>query len=171
MTLKLDLTEGSLLCFSGNFLSSNIYVVVVGNQAIAVDGGLPWSGSRVRDYLAGHHLKLAYIFLTHNHFDHIMGLGRFRQAQTKVVGHVRNKRSEVKVRDGDLIEAVDGTLSFLVLYTGLHKADHVWYYERSNKLLFVGDQPATMRELTSLEEKYRVTPGILLPGHGEPGVL
>jgi glyoxylase-like metal-dependent hydrolase (beta-lactamase superfamily II) len=169
--LKLDLAEGLLLCFSGRFLSSNIYVVEVGNQAIAVDAGLPWSGNRVRDYPTAHHLKLDYIFLTHSHFDHIMGLGRFRQAQTKVVGHARNKRCEVEVEDGDVIEAVDCALSFLVLYTGLHNADHVWYYERRNKLLFVGDQPTTMSELTIMGKKYRVEPGILLPGHGDPGFL
>jgi glyoxylase-like metal-dependent hydrolase (beta-lactamase superfamily II) len=77
----------------------------------------------------------------------------------------------VKVKDGDIINALDDQLSFLVTYTGIHKADHVWYYEKNNRLLFIGDQIPTPIGLRTLRERHEAEPEIILPGHGKPARL
>jgi len=170
--LKLNLRKGSLLCFSGRFLSSNVYLMVVDNAAVAVDCGTSWTANRVLDYLSKNRLRLEYILLTHSHFDHVMGMNRLiERIETRVVAHTRSKRGDVKVKDGDIINAIDNELSFLVTYTGIHKADHVWYYEKNNRLLFIGDHLPTQTELKTLRERHDADPEILLPGHGKPACL
>ncbi|MDH5664569.1 MAG: MBL fold metallo-hydrolase [Candidatus Bathyarchaeota archaeon] len=170
--LKLNLKRGSLLCFSGRFLSSNVYLMVVDNGAVAIDCGTPWTANRVLDYLNKNGLILEYIFITHSHFDHVMGMNRFKERiETRVIAHTRSKRGDVKVRDGDIIDALDSQLSFLVTYTGIHKADHVWYYEKNNRLFFIGDHFPTPVELKTLRERHGAEPKIILPGHGSPARL
>ena len=170
--LKLDLKRGLLLCFLGRFFSSNVYLMTVDNLAVAIDCGLPWTANRVLDYLNKNRLKLEYILLTHSHFDHVMGMNRLKEhGETRMVAHIRSKRGDVKVKDGDVINAIDNQLIFLVTYTGLHKADHIWYYEKNNHLLFIGDQIPTTMELITLRETYGADPKIILPGHGKPTLL
>ena len=170
--LKLDSKIGSLLCFSGRFLSSNVYLIVVENRAVAIDCGMPWTANRVLDYINKNRLKLEYIFLTHSHFDHVMGLNRFKkQTEPRVVAHTRSKRGDVKVKNGDVLKVVDKKLTFLVFYTGVHKADHVWYYESNNQVLFIGDDLPTSTDLKTLREKHGAKPKIILSGHGEPAFL
>jgi len=170
--LKLDSKVGSLLCFSGRFLSSNVYLMVVDNRAVAIDCGMPWTATRVLDYLNKNRLKLEYIFLTHSHFDHVMGASRLKKhMETKVVAHTRSKQGDVKVKNGDVLKVIDNQLSFLVVHTGVHKADHVWYYESNNQALFIGDHLPTSTDLKTLREKHSLKPKIILPGHGEPASL
>jgi len=170
--LKLELKRGLLLCFSGRFLSSNVYLIVVDNGVVAIDCGMSWTANRVLDYLNKNRLRLEYIFLTHSHFDHVMGMKRFKEhTETRVVAHTGSKRGDVKVKDGDIINALDDQLSFLVTYTGVHKADHVWYYEKNNRLLFIGDQIPTPIGLRTLRERHEAEPEIILPGHGKPARL
>jgi glyoxylase-like metal-dependent hydrolase (beta-lactamase superfamily II) len=167
--LKLNLKKGNLVCFSGKLLSSNVYLLVVGNRAVAVDSGMPWTANLVLDYLNKNQLHLEYILLTHSHFDHVMGLNRLRtSAETKVVAHIRSKRGDLKVDDRETLEAIDNQLSFLVIYTGIHKADHVWYSEKNNHILFVGDYFPTSKELEAIRNRHNVEPMIILPGHGKP---
>jgi hydroxyacylglutathione hydrolase len=169
---KLDLKRGLLLGFSGRFLSSNVYLIVVDNGAVAIDCGMSWTANRVLDYLNKNRLKLEYILLTHSHFDHVRGMNRLKEhMETTVVAHTKSKRGNVKVKDGDIINAFDNQLSFLVIYTGIHKADHVWYYEKNNKLLFIGDYLPTITELKNLKERHGAKPEIILPGHGKPARL
>ncbi len=166
--MKLDVKKGSLLCFSGRFLSSNVYLMIVDNRAIAIDSGMPWTTNRVLNYLNKNRLKLEYIFFTHSHFDHVMGANRLKKhMETKVVAHNRSKRGDVKVKDGDVIKVIDNQLSLLVIYTGIHKADHVWYHERNNQVLFVGDYHPTSTQLKNLK-KHGAETKIILPGHGKP---
>jgi len=170
--MKLELKRGALLCFSGRFLSSNVYLIVVDNGVVAIDCGMSWTANRVLDYLNKNALRLEYIFLTHSHFDHVMGMKRLKEhAETRVVAHTGGKRGNVKVKDGDIINALDNQLSFLVIYTGIHKADHVWYYEKNNRLLFIGDQIPTPIEIETLRKRHEAEPEIILPGHGEPARL
>jgi len=146
--------------------------MVVDNGAVAIDCGTPWTANRVLDYLNKNGLKLEYIFITHSHFDHVMGMNRFKERdETRVMAHTRSKRGDVKVKDGDIIDALDSQLSFLVTYTGIHKADHVWYYEKNNRLFFIGDYLPTPVELKTLRERHGVEPEIILPGHGSPARL
>jgi len=170
--LKLDLDKGSLLCFPSRFLSSNVYLIVMDDRAVAIDTGMPWTANRVLDYLNKNRLKLEYIFLTHSHFDHTMGLNKLqKQTETKVVAHSKSKQGNVKVNDGDILKVIGDRLSFLVIYTGFHKADHVWYYESNNQLLFIGDYLPTPQELETLKNKRGAHPKIILPGHGKLAFL
>jgi glyoxylase-like metal-dependent hydrolase (beta-lactamase superfamily II) len=168
--LRMELKRGNLVCFSGKLLSSNVYLLAVGNRAVAVDGGMPWTANLVLDYLVKNSLSLEYILLTHSHFDHVMGLNRLKtRGEIKIVAHARSKRGDLKVDDGNTLEALDNQLSFLVIYTGIHKVDHVWYLEKNNNILFVGDYLPTKAELTMKEQD--LSPSIMLPGHGEPARL
>jgi glyoxylase-like metal-dependent hydrolase (beta-lactamase superfamily II) len=167
--LKLGSKIDSLLWFSGRFLSSNVYLMVVENRAVAIDCGMPWTATRVLDYLNKNRLKLEYIFFTHSHFDHVMGASKLKKdIETKVVAHTRSKQGDVKVKNGDVLKVIDNKLSFLVVHTGVHKADHVWYYESNNQVLFIGDHLPTSTDLETLREKHGAKPKIILPGHGEP---
>jgi glyoxylase-like metal-dependent hydrolase (beta-lactamase superfamily II) len=169
--LKIDLRKGYLVCFSGKLLSSNVYLLVVGNRAVAVDSGMPWTANLVLNYLIKNRLHLEYILLTHSHFDHVMGLKRLKaHAEIKVVAHVRSKRGDLKVDGGKTMEMLDNQLSFLVIYTGIHKVDHVWYFERNNSILFVGDYVPTSKELEAIK-KQSLEPKIILPGHGKPEMI
>lgn len=53
-------------------LETNCYLLVEGEEAVAVDpGGNP---ATVVRYLDAHKLKLAAILVTHSHFDHVLGV-------------------------------------------------------------------------------------------------
>jgi len=146
--------------------------MVVGNRAVAVDCGMPWTANRVLEYLTKNRLKLEYIFLTHSHFDHVMGAGRLKKhIETKVVAHTRSRLGDVKVKDEDVIKVIDNKLSFLVFYTGVHKVDHVWYYESNNQVLFIGDHLPTSAAPKTIREKHGAKLKIILPGHGKPAFL
>jgi len=167
--LKFSLKRGLLLCFLGRFLSSNVYLIVVGNEAIAIDCGMFWNANRVLAYLRENRVTLKQIFLTHSHFDHVLGMNRLKERiGTQVVAHIRSKKGNVSVKDGDIITAFHNQLSFKVIYTGSHKADHVWYYEKNDGLLFVGDYLPTLEELNTLQERHEGELEVILPGHGKP---
>ena len=167
--LKAELERGRLVCFLGRILSSNVYLVVVGDRAVGVDGGMIWTANRVLDYLTRNGLKLDFVFLTHGHFDHVVGLKKIQSlSQTRIVTHEKSRRGDVRVKNGDIVEAIENQLRFLVIYTGIHKADHVWYYEKANRILFIGDYVPTSKELRTLSERYGLRPQIILPGHGRP---
>jgi len=143
--------------------------MVIDNRAVAVDCGMPWIANRVQNYINKNRLKLEYILLTHSHFDHVMGMNTLkRYTETIVVAHIRSKRGDVKVKDGDIINAIGNQLSFVIVYTGEHKADHIWYYEKNNQILFIGDLLPTPMDLKTLRERHAVKPKIILPGHGKP---
>lgn len=169
---KLDLVNGQLIYFPGRIFSSNVYLIMVGNRAVAVDSGMPWTANKALEHLQRERLKLECILLTHSHFDHTMGLNRLRKyTEANIVAHVRSKRGNIKVRDGDVVSAIDDKMSFLVIYTGIHKIDHVWFYEGSNKILFIGDHLATRTGLETLRRRHNAEPRVILPGHGEPTFL
>ena len=55
-------------------IGSNMYVVTQGRDAIVLD---PWPDEATMQRLQGYH---ALIVLTHEHIDHISGLGRMQRA-------------------------------------------------------------------------------------------
>jgi len=166
--MKIDLAVGSLLCFPGRFLSSNIYVIMTEGKAVAVDSGMPWTAKSAAKYLEKNNVELEYILMTHGHFDHVMGLNTLKRLQeTKVVAYVRGRRGDLKVRDGDVLGALGGKLNFLIFYTGVHTSDHVWYLETNTGILFVGDLLPTLRDLAVVRKRGNVRTDLILPGHGE----
>lgn len=170
--LKLDLREGLLLCFPGKFLSSNAYMLIVGNRVALVDCGMPWTAKAMIRYMDGNCLKLEYVLLTHGHFDHVMGLNRLRKkTEAKIVAHAKGKLGDIRMDDGEIMNVFDNKLIFLMTYTGVHRGDHVWYYEKNNKILFIGNHLVDTANLRELMGKYGAEPKIILPGHGEPVFL
>jgi glyoxylase-like metal-dependent hydrolase (beta-lactamase superfamily II) len=166
---ELDLKKGKLVGFIGRLLSSNVYLLVVGDEAVAVDSGMLWTADHVLEYLNKNHLNLRYVLLTHSHFDHVQGLSKLsKYTMAKTVAHAKSKRADISVNHGEVFEALNGQLSFHVIYTGIHKVDHVWYLERNNQMLFVGDYLPTPEDLTAVDRKLHVKPNIVLPGHGKP---
>lgn len=78
-------------------LATNCYVVydIESLDAIIIDPGYP--DPRILDYISKESLNLKSIFLTHGHFDHIMGLTYFTQSsKTNVLIH---KFDEPLLRD------------------------------------------------------------------------
>jgi glyoxylase-like metal-dependent hydrolase (beta-lactamase superfamily II) len=101
-----------------------------------------------------------------------MGLKRLKtRAEIKVVAHIRSKSGGLKVNDGKILEMLDNQLNFVVIYTGIHKADHVWYFERNNHVLFVGDYFPVLKELEIMMKRQGLEPEIVLPGHGKPEMI
>ena len=58
--------------YESGLLSSNMYVIVEGNHAIAID---PFKNTFVAQ-----ELQIDYIFLTHEHYDHISGVNIWKEA-------------------------------------------------------------------------------------------
>ncbi len=165
---KFELETGVLFCFSG-FFSSNVYLIVLAGQAVAVDGGMPWTANRVLDFLKENSLKLGHIFVTHSHFDHVKGVKKLRkETGASVLAHPKSRRGDVQITDGDVIRVLNDKLSFVVIYTGVHKMDHVWFFEERNRLLFAGDHIPTPEALRMIAEIQDLSPKIILPGHGKP---
>jgi glyoxylase-like metal-dependent hydrolase (beta-lactamase superfamily II) len=167
--LELSLERGTLVYFPGKLFSSNVYLIAVENEAVAIDAGMPWTANLVLDYLGKNRSHLQYVLLTHSHFDHVMGLNRLKShTEAKVVAHLASKMGDLKVDDGQTLEAVSKQLCFLVVYTGIHKPDHVWYFEKNNHILFVGDYFPTLRDVETMTKRRNFEPNIILPGHGKP---
>lgn len=57
--------------YQSNLLSSNMYLLCCGNNAIVID---PWVSSQLCDRLSVDDLHVDYIILTHEHYDHISGV-------------------------------------------------------------------------------------------------
>jgi hydroxyacylglutathione hydrolase len=168
---KLDLEIGMLTYFSG-FLSSNVYLIVIDGQVVAVDGGMPWTAKKVLTYLKKYDLNLRHIFLTHSHFDHVMGVSNLkRELNVNVLAYYESKHADVRLQDGDIIKILDDNLSLLVIHTGIHRLDHLLFYERHNKLLFAGDHLVTPTTLKMIRKRTSSIPKIILPGHGRPYTL
>ncbi len=58
-------------------IGSNMYVVTQGRDAIVLD---PWPDEATMQRLQGYHVLLV---LTHEHVDHISGLGRMQRALSR----------------------------------------------------------------------------------------
>ncbi len=136
-------------------------------KAVAVDSGLPWTARSAVRYLEKNSVELEYILVTHGHFDHIMGLNTLRRLGAKTVAFVGSKLGDLKVRDGDVLEALNANLSFLVFHTGVHTLDHVWYLETNSGLMFAGDLLPTLKDLAIIRKRCNVAVDLILPGHGE----
>lgn len=61
----------SVVSFPGSTLA-NTYLVIEDDKAIVFDMGIKWE--TLRNYLEKHNLTLLGIYITHGHYDHIIGL-------------------------------------------------------------------------------------------------
>jgi ribonuclease/clavin/mitogillin len=149
--------------------SPNVYLVVNQGQGIMIDSGFPNDDSfRERmDYLEGlGDVKLAYIVLTHHHFDHASGARRLSEATgARIAMHpleaqllresaererpedspeermLRREAAKVTVglslEDGDTLPV--GSLRLRVVHTPGHSAGHICLLLEEERVLFSGD--------------------------------
>lgn len=109
-----------------------------GSEAVIID---PVDRQSQRDLqqLERLNLRLAYIFETHVHADHVTSAGRLRQltgAKTMVPGGCGVSMADVQLRDGDVINfGLDEQIR--VLHTPGHTAGSMSFLWRGN--VFTGD--------------------------------
>ena len=121
-------------------LQNNVaYLLIQGNEAVVVD---PGEAEPVWSYVRAHGLRLADIWITHGHPDHIGGVARLQAATgarlTTPVG-LSLPGVDRMVGEGDVVPL--GSCSFRVWWTPGHQALHVAYVRGSPAptLAFVGD--------------------------------
>lgn len=74
------------LCVLGSGSAGNALLLDTGEGLVLVDCGLPWRDLRARAERAGFRLaELGYVYLTHEHADHVRGLSALRRRGVKVV--------------------------------------------------------------------------------------
>lgn len=65
-----------MYCFQWDYIDSNMYVMAEENWGLVID---PIYTEEVRTFLEKQKFQKIWIFLTHEHFDHINGLNWFRE--------------------------------------------------------------------------------------------
>ncbi len=140
------------------FLGTNGHLILYPDAACAVLVDAPAEiGCYVDDLLNAHRCRLEAVWLTHAHFDHVMGLSEVRTApEIEVIIHrleadmLRNPRLQPVPMPGltgveptrvvdhhDVLQLAD--LSFTVLHTPGHTPGGVCYYCASQDVIFTGD--------------------------------
>lgn len=146
------------ISFSG--FTANCYLVtdMASGESLLVDPGA--YGERQKDYIKAQGIdNLKYILLTHGHFDHMLGVEKFRREfSAKVVIHSLDEdklssavkslysrfdrenpftptSADIVVKDGDKLELGNETIE--VIHTPGHTKGGVCYKVRD--LLFTGD--------------------------------
>ena len=151
----LKITNLTFPCFS-----ANCYLVTddISGESLIIDPGS--YGERQRDFIISQGVEnLKYILLTHGHFDHMMGVERFRQAlggqvvihsmdEDKLGSAVKSLYShfdretpfasanaDIIVKDGDRLPFGSGEIQ--VIHTPGHTKGGVCY--KIGECLFTGD--------------------------------
>jgi len=115
-------------------------------------------GERIVRKIEDADLKVAYVLITHAHFDHIGGIARVVDATGAKLALHANERPllearggasmwginvepspppDIELSDGQVIEV--GTLNFEVLFTPGHSPGGVTFYEADHGVAFDGD--------------------------------
>lgn len=141
-------------------IQNNTYLVVdeESHQAAIIDPAAP--SKHISDLITEQNLKLAYIFITHAHFDHIMGVKWARSLSQEHIpvamhsldmdlwkegGGARDfgfefdagEVPDLIVEDQQIIPL--GSTDFKVLHTPGHSFGHVAYYSSADSVAFCGD--------------------------------
>jgi glyoxylase-like metal-dependent hydrolase (beta-lactamase superfamily II) len=88
--------------------------------------------------------KIDKVFLTHNHFDHVGGLGEIKQKYNpSVFAHTPANYVDKLLKDGELI--MFGDRYFEVIFTPAHSSDSVCFYCEEEQVLFAGDTPINIK--------------------------
>jgi hydroxyacylglutathione hydrolase len=66
----------NIKCFSTGLFESNCYVLSHNNECVIIDAGVDVLD--ISDYITQHNLTVKYIFLTHGHIDHIVGVNTIK---------------------------------------------------------------------------------------------
>ncbi len=143
--------------FITNRLREKAYVLYDENtkNAICVDPGN--SDNVILDFIKENNLDLKYILLTHGHFDHILGVGKLKSTNAKIVAHKDEEEilinpdynggtmygyntsitADISVTDGDTLE--DAGFSIKVLHTAGHTKGGACYFVKEDNVVFTGD--------------------------------
>ena len=72
---NINIGDTELIRFDWDFISSHMYLIRRGSDALVID---PVDTAEVREYMIGSGIKDCKVLLTHEHFDHISGVGLLR---------------------------------------------------------------------------------------------
>ena len=120
------------------------YVLVRGNEAAIVDTGVSGSGAAINDALTDLGLgpsNVRHIVLTHNHGDHVGGLGELEGAMTNAtvyagtgdIGTIATSLSLSEVGDGDEVFGMG------IVNTPGHTIGSISVFDTGTGLLVAGD--------------------------------
>lgn len=120
------------------FTDNYIWCLHDGKYAFVVD---PGDAAPVIQALADKKLTLAYILITHHHFDHTGGIKALTEAfPDAVVYGPKNPRIEgihERLSEGEHLSLKQPAIDLQILETPGHTMDHIVYY--NDELLFCGD--------------------------------
>lgn len=163
----------------------NAYVIVCPQTGHSALVDAPPGAQALLKALEGTDLK--YILLTHNHIDHIAGLGSFKpKVRVPLAVHAADHERLPFIPDrllgeGDIIEV--GKVKIGVLFTPGHTPGSLCFrlgeYLIAGDTLFPGgpgrtETPEDFRQIIkSITEKLLVLPEdtLVYPGHGEPTTI
>ena len=129
-----EVTVTAIPAFSDNY----IWLVSAGGDECAVVD--PGDAEPVLGVLAGEHLELRHVLLTHHHADHTGGVSRLvRATSAQVCGPADQRIAGIDrtVREGDTVKLPELGLEFEVIEVPGHTASHIAYF--GHGCLFCGD--------------------------------
>ncbi len=129
-----------LITLTGGSLATNSYLLVNDGYAIAFD----FVPEKIEKYLKDKSLILESIFITHVHFDHIEGLGRFIKQNVKIKIYGNN----------NAINGINSPASTLSLYSPA--VDKEVQIDTSNAVILKDDESLDWR---GIKIRHIETPG------------
>lgn len=99
----------SLLRFDWSFIASHMYLVIIGHEALVID---PADTDEVREYIINEQIKSCTVLLTHEHFDHISGVGLLRSLCSCNVICSRACADRIRSKSGNLSDKSDVIVMF-----------------------------------------------------------
>ncbi|HEU4330201.1 MAG TPA: MBL fold metallo-hydrolase, partial [Lapillicoccus sp.] len=164
------------------------YVLVRGNQAAVVDTGVSGSADSIGNALqtAGSSwAAVSDVILTHHHGDHAGSLGEVAARAANATVHAGQADIANLSSPRPVAAAADGADVFglQIVATPGHTAGHVCVFDRTAKVLVVGDALGNTSGLTgsnpqftadtaaardSVKKLAALDAGVILFGHGDP---
>lgn len=151
------------------YLQTNCYILVIDSNAIIIDPGDEYE--KIIENTKN--LNVKAILITHNHFDHIGALSKFKNID---IYDYKNLKEQTYIID---------KFKFEVIKTKGHSNDSLTYYFKQSNDMFVGDfifknsigrtdlETGNMDEMLKSIKKIKKYPKEtkLYPGHGETTTL
>lgn len=138
--------------------ATNCYFVYDDEKKSAIIFDPPGDGEGIYNSLKAHDIKVEAIFLTHGHYDHIMGVNELRNASgakvyaskleedvlldanlnvSEQIGRAYTVKADVFLEDEEIVEIAG--LKIKVISTPGHTKGSCCYYFENEKYLIAGD--------------------------------